>query len=73
MLAKRHEFEGYVVEVLRRGIDAGALADRGDPKVVAFGIIGMTMWAYHWFDPARGGERELGELYADMVLDGLRA
>ena len=33
----------------------------------------MTMWAYHWFDPARGGERELGELYADMVLDGLRA
>ena len=34
------------------------------PKVVAFGIIGMTMWAYHWFDPARGGERELGELYA---------
>jgi AcrR family transcriptional regulator len=73
VLAKRHEFEGYVVEVLRRGIDAGALADRGDPKVVAFGIIGMTMWAYHWFDPARGGERELGELYADMVLDGLRA
>jgi len=73
VLAKRHEFEGYVVEVIRRGIDAGALADRGDPKVVAFGIIGMTMWAYHWFDPARGGERELGELYADMVLDGLRA
>jgi len=73
VLAKRHEFEGYVVEVLRRGIDSGALADRGDPKVVAFGIIGMTMWAYHWFDPARGGERELGELYADMVLDGLRA
>ena len=73
VLAKRHEFEGYVVEVLRRGIDAGALADRGDPKVVAFGIIGMTMWAYHWFDPARGGEREVGELYADMILDGLRA
>jgi TetR/AcrR family transcriptional regulator, cholesterol catabolism regulator len=73
VLEKRHEFEGCVIEVLQRGVAEGALADRGDPKVVAFGIIGMTMWAYHWFDPARGGEREVGELYADMILDGLRA
>ncbi len=73
VLQKRHEFEGCVIEVLQRGVAEGVLADRGDPKVVAFGIIGMTMWAYHWFDPARGGEREVGELYADMILDGLRA
>jgi AcrR family transcriptional regulator len=73
VLEKRHEFEGHVIEAVRRGIDAGVLADKGDAKVVAFGIIGMTMWAYHWFDPARGGEREVGELYADLVLDGLRA
>jgi AcrR family transcriptional regulator len=73
VLRKRHEFEGYVIEVIQRGVDAGVLSGRGDPKVVAFGIIGMTMWAYHWFDPARGGEREVGELYAEMLLDGLRA
>ena len=73
VLQKRHEFEGYVIEVVQRGIAEGVLADRGDAKVVAFGIIGMTMWTYHWFDPARGGEREVGELYAEMVLDGLRA
>jgi AcrR family transcriptional regulator len=73
VLQKRHEFEGYVIEVVQRGIADGVLAERGDAKVVAFGIIGMTMWTYHWFDPARGGEREVGELYAEMVLDGLRA
>jgi TetR/AcrR family transcriptional regulator, cholesterol catabolism regulator len=73
VLRKRHEFEGCVIEVVQRGIAEGVLADRGDSKVVAFGIIGMTMWAYHWFDPARGGERDVGELYAGMVLDGLRA
>jgi TetR/AcrR family transcriptional regulator, cholesterol catabolism regulator len=73
VLQKRHEFEGYVIEVVQRGIAEGVLADRGDAKVVAFGIIGMTMWTYHWFDPTRGGEREVGELYAEMVLDGLRA
>ena len=56
-----------------RSVPDGVLADRGDPTVVAFGIIGMTMWSYHWFDPARGGEREVGELYAVMILDGLRA
>jgi AcrR family transcriptional regulator len=73
VLRKRHEFEGHVLEVIQRGVAEGVLVDRGDPKVVAFGIIGMTMWAYHWFDPARGGEREVGELYAEMILDGLRA
>jgi AcrR family transcriptional regulator len=73
VLEKRHEFEGHVIEVVQRGVAERVLADRGDPKVVAFGIIGMTMWAYHWFDPARGGEREVGDLYADMILDGLRA
>src|SRR3954467_2466077 len=39
VLRKRHEFEGYVVEVIERGVAEGVLADRGDPKVVAFGII----------------------------------
>jgi AcrR family transcriptional regulator len=73
VLRKRHEFEGHVLEVIQRGVAEGVLVDSGDPKVVAFGIIGMTMWAYHWFDPARGGEREVGELYAEMILDGLRA
>jgi AcrR family transcriptional regulator len=72
VLAKRHEFESYVVEVVQRGVDEGVFADRGDTKVVAFGIIGMTMWAYHWFDPERGGAREIGERYAEIVLDGLR-
>ena len=32
VLAKRHEFEGYVIEVLRRGVAEGVLADRGDPE-----------------------------------------
>jgi AcrR family transcriptional regulator len=72
VLEKRHEFERYVIEVIQRGIADGVFADRGDPKVVAFGVVGMTMWSYHWIDPARGGAREVGELYADMLLDGLR-
>src|SRR3954449_9689491 len=43
VLAKRHEFEHYVIEVVQRGIDAGLFAPVSDPKVIAFGIIGMTM------------------------------
>jgi AcrR family transcriptional regulator len=73
VLRKRHEFEGFVIEVVQRGVAEGVLVDRGDPKVVAFGIIGMAMWSYHWFDPARGGAHAVGELYAEMILDGLRA
>jgi AcrR family transcriptional regulator len=72
VLAKRHEFERYVIEVLERGVAEGAFAPVEDPKVAAFGIIGMTMWTYHWFDPARGGAAEVGETYAQMLLGGLR-
>jgi AcrR family transcriptional regulator len=72
VLAQRHEFERCVIEVIERGVAEGAFAPVEDPKVVAFGIIGMTMWSYHWFDPARGGSRELGGTYARILLGGLR-
>jgi AcrR family transcriptional regulator len=72
VLAKRHEFEHYVIEVVERGVAAGVLAPVEDPKVVAFGIIGMAMWTYHWFDPARGGAAELGGTYARILLGGMR-
>ncbi len=65
VLAKRHEFEQVVVDVVRRGIDEGVLRDAGNAKLVAFGIIGMTMWAYHWFDPSRGwSAAAVGDMYA---------
>lgn len=74
VLVKRHEFEQVVVDVVRRGIAEGVLRDAGNPKLVAFGIIGMTMWAYHWFDPARGWSAgAVGDMYARILLDGLRA
>jgi hypothetical protein len=53
-------------------VAAGVLAPVEDPKVIAFGIIGMSMWTYHWFDPARGGAGEVGETYAQILLGGMR-
>jgi AcrR family transcriptional regulator len=73
VLAKRHEFEQIVVEVVERGVAEGVLADTGNATLTALGIIGMTMWSYHWFDPARGwSARAVGDMYASIVLDGLR-
>ena len=45
-----------------------------DPKLIAYAIMGMASWMHRWYQP--GGERtarELGELYADFLLHGLRA
>nr|WP_262927966.1 TetR/AcrR family transcriptional regulator [Gordonia jinghuaiqii] len=69
---KRSEFEGIFVDVIARGIDEGRFRASGPPKVVAFGIIGMGAWSHVWLDlDGPLSTREIGETFADMVIDGL--
>jgi TetR/AcrR family transcriptional regulator, cholesterol catabolism regulator len=37
---------------------------RGDPRLVANAIVGMTSWSYKWFDP----RRDSPELFADNCV-----
>ena len=44
-----------------------------DTKMAAFGIFGMMNWVYHWYRPGGPWKPEqIGELYAQMAVDGLR-
>ncbi|WP_449282519.1 TetR family transcriptional regulator [Leucobacter sp.] len=72
--AKRDEFAGYVVGLVERGVKEGVFKDRGPVRVVAFGIIGMVAWTHTWLSSSGSlTPSEIGEIFADMVLDGLRA
>ncbi len=70
---KRDEYERCFVVVVQRGMDEGVFRAVGPARIVAFGVIGMCAWAYTWLD-ARGtlSAREIGEIYAEMVVSGLR-
>jgi AcrR family transcriptional regulator len=70
--AKRDEFESCFIRVIERGTTTGVFRPLGPPRLIAFGLIGINAWAHTWLDiegavPLRG----IGELYADLVIDGL--
>jgi AcrR family transcriptional regulator len=74
VLAKRDEFERCVVAIIERGVKAGIFKDLGPPRLLAFGIIGMCSWSHNWLDPNGAlTPRQIGELFADLVVSGLKA
>lgn len=68
---KRDEFEQGVVDILEAGIEDGSFWDVASTRVLAFGIIGMSAWAYQWYRPGKMTAREIGHLYSSIVLSGL--
>ena len=68
-------YEDAVVGVVRDGVDEGTLAVRGDPRIVAYGLLGMLAWTNRWFRPGAGGPdaAEIAATFADTVVDGLVA
>jgi AcrR family transcriptional regulator len=70
----RRDFLGkLVLSVIHEGIDAGEFREVRDEQLVMFAIIGMCAWAHEWFeDGAPLSAREIGEMYAGLLLDGLR-
>jgi AcrR family transcriptional regulator len=69
--AKRDQYERLVVQTVQDGIAQGAFRDVPSAHVLAFGIIGMSAWAYHWYRPSGLTPREIGRMYASVVLDGV--
>ena len=73
VIAKRDRFDRGIRRLIREGMEAGIFAP-GDPKLLAFAILGAVNWITRWFDP-RGPatSQEIGEAFADYLLAGLRS
>jgi TetR/AcrR family transcriptional regulator len=71
IIARRDEFDRGLREIIQQGMDAGALAP-GNPKMVAFAVMGAVNWITKWYDPAGPMTSEaIGQAFADYLVGGL--
>ena len=65
-------YESMWTRIITEGQAAGEFAYCGDPKMVAFAILGMCNWLARWYDPRKSASvDELIETYFDMLAHGL--
>lgn len=70
--AKRDRIEAFVVDAIVRGSALGAFTATGDPRLLAYGLLGMCYWSNVWFRrDGRWGLDEVVDRLADLALDGL--
>jgi len=63
-----------VIAIIEQGYAENSFRNVGSSKVVAYGVLGLVGWTNRWFRPAESdvSAEEIGRIYADMVLAGLR-
>jgi len=74
MRAVNKRYENAVVAIVAAGMADGTFVARGEPYMVAAGVIGMVSWTYRWFDPTTS-PRSAGDIartYADVLVLGLQ-
>jgi AcrR family transcriptional regulator len=72
VIGKRDSFDQGMREIIQQGIDSG-LFRPGDPKMIAFAMMGAVNWISKWFDPAGPATSEqIGQAFADYLVDGLK-
>lgn len=65
-------YEQMWTELVQAGQQAGTFRTAGDPKMIAFAILGMCNWLARWYDPE--GSTAIDDLiggYCDMIAHGL--
>ena len=75
MLKMKPIWEAYGslwVKLVREGQRTGAFRNDVDPRIAAFGIIGMCNWVSRWYNPKeRIGVRELIASFMIIAFDGI--
>jgi len=71
VVARRDRFDRGLREILQDGIDRGLFAP-GDPKLLAFAIMGAMNWISRWYDPkGEAGSDQIAATFADYLVQGL--
>ncbi len=71
VIARRDTFDRGLREIIQQGMDEGRFS-AGDPKMVAFAVMGAVNWITKWFDPAGPmTSDEIGRAFADYLVGGL--
>lgn len=68
----RREYDAMYIDIIREGQAQGMFAE-GDPRVMAFGILGSYNWLVQWWRPDGPlSIDEIHEVLARMALNGIR-
>jgi TetR/AcrR family transcriptional regulator len=71
VIAKRDRFDHGIREIIQQGIDQKIFRE-GDPKLIAFAILGAVNWIPKWFDPAGPATSDqIGQAFTDYLVGGL--
>jgi len=71
VIARRDVFDGGLRAIIQDGMDQ-RLFTPGDPKMVAFAVMGAVNWITKWFDPAGAmTSDEIAAAFADYLVGGL--
>jgi AcrR family transcriptional regulator len=76
MTVLNKRYDDAVVGIVESGLADGSIRAVGPARVIAHGIIGMVNWTHRWYREAASGTppaAEIGQAFADMVLNGLAA
>ena len=73
MRAVNRRYEQAVESIIREGIERGTLRPVADPRVLAYGLMGMVSWTSRWFHPVRTpwDAGTIGAAYVDVLLHGM--
>lgn len=71
VIAKRDQFDQGMRAIIQQGMDQDTFRP-GDPKMVAFAMMGAVNWIAKWFDPAGSATSDqIGDAFADYLVGGL--
>ncbi|HYG90038.1 MAG TPA: TetR/AcrR family transcriptional regulator [Azospirillum sp.] len=66
------DYDRLWVELVREGQASGEFRPDFDPKIAAYGILGMCNWLSRWYDPAKEVTIEqIIDMYFTIMADGL--
>jgi AcrR family transcriptional regulator len=71
--AQRERYVALVSEIVGRGVRSGEFRTP-DPSIATLAVLGMCNWVCQWYRPDGPlSPSEIGDRFADLVLDGLTA
>jgi TetR/AcrR family transcriptional regulator len=71
IIARRDTFDRGLRAIIQQGMDQGRFAP-GDPKMIAFAMMGAVNWITKWYDPAGPmTSQDIGRAFADYLVGGL--
>jgi AcrR family transcriptional regulator len=73
IVANADAYGKTLLAILDEGVAAGVFRADLDTRLVMLGILGMHNWIHRWYVPGgRNTLDQIGEVFAEMVLSGVR-